>query len=325
MAEAMTPTELGAPPRWKVVGAFAAVYLIWGSTYLAIRFAIETMPPFLMAGVRFVIAGLILYWYARLTGVPKPERVHWKSTTLIGGLLLLGGNGGVVWAEQRVPSGIAALIVAIVPVWIALMEWKLPGGKRPGWQVSAGLAAGTLGLILLASPGGSSLGAAVDPIGAGVLLIATLTWSLGSVLSKRQPLPASPLLTTGMEMLMGGLLLLGAGALTGELPQVHVADVSMKSWMALVYLITFGALIGFTAYLWLLRVGSPTRAATYAYVNPVVAVVLGWALAGEAISPRTLIAMGVIVTGVVLITSSKSGPKREPKPATLNLELSHEK
>jgi len=316
----MTPTE-AAPPRWKVVTAFAAVYLIWGSTYLAIRFAIETMPPFLMAGVRFAIAGGLLYWWARWKGAPKPERVHWKSTTIIGGLLLLGGNGGVVWAEQRVPSGIAALVVAIVPVWIALMEWRMPGGRRPGWQVTAGLALGSLGLLLLAAPGAASLGARVDLIGVAALLVATLCWSLGSVLSKRVPLPASPLVTTGMEMLMGGVLLLGAGLLTGELPKVHLAEVSFRSGMALAYLIIFGALIGFTAYLWLLRVGSPTRAATYAYVNPVVAVFLGWSLAGEPISARTIIAMAVIVGAVVLITSSRSKkPGAEPARKTSSRE-----
>ena len=320
----MTPTE-AVPPRWKVVLAFAAVYVIWGSTYLAIRFAIETMPPFLMAGVRFAIAGLLLYWWARWHGAERPLKIHWKSATIVGGLLLLGGNGGVVWAEQRVPSGVAALIVAIVPVWIALLEWRRPGGKRPGWQVTAGLASGTLGLLLLASPGGAALGARVDLIGAAVLVFATLCWSVGSIQAKHSPLPASPLLSTGMEMLMGGLLLVAAGVLTGEIPKVHFADVSLRSGLAFTYLILFGSLIGFTAYLWLLKVGSPTRAATYAYVNPVVAVFLGWALAGEAITLRTIIAMGVIVGGVVLITSSRSRTTAEPaaKPPS-NAALSSE-
>lgn len=307
----MTPAE-APPPRWKVVAAFAAVYVIWGSTYLAIRFAIETMPPFLMAGVRFAIAGLMLYWWARGHGAERPLRIHWKSATIIGALLLLGGNGGVVWAEQRVPSGVAALIVAIVPVWIALLEWRRPGGKRPGWQVTAGLASGTLGLLLLASPG-KALGARVDLIGAGVLVIATLSWSVGSIKAKHSPLPSSPLLSTGMEMLMGGLCLIAAGIVTGEIPKVHLAEVSLRSGLAFTYLILFGSLIGFTAYLWLLKVGSPTRAATYAYVNPVVAVFLGWAMAGEAISLRTIIAMGVILGGVILITSSRpKPPQAEP-------------
>ena len=304
----MTPAESASPPRWKVVLAFAAVYVIWGSTYLAIRFAIETIPPFLMAGVRFVIAGLMLYWWARWRGAERPLRIHWKSATIIGAFLLLGGNGGVVWAEQRVPSGVAALIVAIVPVWIALLEWRRPGGKRPGWQVTAGLVAGTMGLVLLATPGEASLGERVDLIGAAVLVFATLCWATGSIKAKHSPLPASPLLSTGMEMLMGGLLLMAAGVLTGEIPKVHFAEVSQRSALALTYLILFGSLIGFTAYIWLLKVGSPTRAATYAYVNPVVAVALGWALAGEAISPRTILAMGVIVGGVVLITSSRTKP-----------------
>ena len=301
----------GAPKRWQLVLAFASVYIIWGSTYLAIKFAIETIPPFLMAGVRFLISGVILYGWARMKGAPRPSRIHWKSAAVVGVLLLLGGNGGVVWAEQRVASGVAALIVAIVPVWIALMEWKSPGGKKPGWQVSAGLVAGTVGLLLLASPG-ASLGAHVDLIGAAVLVFATLSWATGSIKAKHSPLPESRLLSTGMEMLMGGAALVLAGVLTGELGQVNVATMSSKSLLSFVYLTTFGSLVGFTAYIWLLRVGSPTRAATYAYVNPVVAVFLGWLLAGEAITPRTILATLVIVGGVVLITSARP---RKPSPA----------
>ena len=301
----------GSPKRWQLVLAFASVYIIWGSTYLAIKFAIETIPPFLMAGVRFIISGLILYGWARMKGAPRPSRIHWKSAATVGVLLLLGGNGGVVWAEQRVASGVAALIVAIVPVWIALMEWKSPGGRRPGWQVSAGLVAGTVGLLLLAAPG-ASLGAHVDLIGAAVLVFATLSWATGSIKAKHSPLPESPLLSTGMEMLMGGAALVLAGVITGEVGQVNFAAISSKSLLSLLYLTTFGSLIGFTAYIWLLRVGSPTRAATYAYVNPVVAVFLGWLLAGEAITPRTILATLVIVGGVVLITSARP---RKPLPA----------
>ncbi len=308
----MTPAET-APKRWQLILAFASVYIIWGSTYLAIKFAIETIPPFLMAGVRFLISGAILYGWARWKGAERPTRIHWKSAVIVGVLLLLGGNGGVVWAEQRVPSGVAALIVAIVPVWIALMEWG-HGGKRPGWQVTAGLAAGTMGLLLLASPGEATLGARVDLIGAAALVFATLSWATGSLRAKHSPLPASPLLSTGMEMLGGGAALVLVGLITGELGQVHLAQVSEKSWLSLVYLTTFGSLIGFTAYIWLLRVGSPTRAATYAYVNPVVAVFLGWLMAGESITPRTILATLVIVGGVVLITSSRSKPPRQVAP-----------
>jgi drug/metabolite transporter (DMT)-like permease len=307
----MTPLESG-PKRWQLVLAFAAVYLIWGSTYLAIRFAIETIPPFFMAGVRFLISGSILYGWARLKGAARPSRIYWKSAAIVGVLLLLGGNGGVVWAEQRVPSGVAALIVAIVPVWIALMEWKHPGGRRPGWQVTMGLAAGTLGLLLLASPG-SALGARVDLIGAAVLVFATLSWATGSLKAKHSPLPDSPLLSTGMEMLAGGAALVLMGLATGEPAHLNFAAMSQKSLLALTYLTTFGSLIGFTAYVWLLKVGSPTRAATYAYVNPVVAVFLGWALAGEPITPRTILAALVIVGGVVLITSART-KKTVPVP-----------
>lgn len=314
----MTPPDV-TPKRWQLILAFASVYLIWGSTYLAIKFAIETIPPFLMAGVRFLVSGTILYGWARMKGAARPSRIHWKSATIVGVLLLLGGNGGVVWAEQRVASGVAALIVAIVPVWIAIMEWKRPGGTRPGWQVTAGLAAGTLGLLLLASPGEAALGARVDLIGAAVLVFATLCWAFGSLKAKYSPLPESPLLSTGMEMLMGGAALVLVGVATGEIGQVNFAGMSDKSLLSLLYLTSFGSLIGFTAYVWLLRVGSPTRAATYAYVNPVVAVFLGWLLAGEAITPRTVLATLVIVGGVVLITSvrtRKPAAVSPPEPVT---------
>jgi drug/metabolite transporter (DMT)-like permease len=306
----MTPAE-SAPKRWQLILAFASVYLIWGSTYLAIKFAIETIPPFLMAGARFLISGIILYGWARLKGAERPSRIHWKSAVIVGLLLLLGGNGGVVWAEQRVASGVAALIVAIVPVWIAIMEW-MHGGRKPGWQVTGGLAAGTLGLLLLATPG-ETLGAHVDLIGAGVLVFATLSWATGSLRAKHSPLPSSPLLSTGMEMLGGGAGLLLMGIFTGELGQVNLAAISGKSFLSFIYLTTFGSLVGFTAYIWLLRVGSPTRAATYAYVNPVVAVFLGWLLASEPMTPRTILATLVIVGGVVLITSAKG---KQPAPST---------
>ena len=304
----MTPHE-GAPRRWQLVLAFASVYIIWGSTYLAIKFAIETIPPFFMAGARFLISGAILYGWARYRGAGRPSRIHWKSATVVGVLLLLGGNGGVVWAEQRVASGVAALIVAIVPVWIAIMEWKRPGGRKPDWQVTAGLVAGTLGLLLLPSPGDASLGERVDLLGAAVLVFATLCWATGSLKAKHSPLPDSPLLSTGMEMLMGGAALVLVGLATGEAGDVNVAAMSGKSLLALLYLTTFGSLVGFTAYVWLLRVGSPTRAATYAYVNPVVAVFLGWLLASEPITPRTILATLVIVGGVVLITSARTKPR----------------
>jgi drug/metabolite transporter (DMT)-like permease len=293
--------QAGAPRRTTLVAAFAAVYVIWGSTYLAIRFAIETLPPFLMAGVRFVIAGGILYAVARALGAGRPERVHWRSAAIIGGLLLLGGNGGVVWAEQTVPSGLTALIVAIVPLWMVLLDWLRGTGSRPGLGVAVGLLLGFVGVGVLVGPGGLGGGERIDPIGAGVVVLASLLWAIGSLYSRRAELPASQALATGMEMFAGGVLLLALATATGELGRFDPSAVSARSLWALGYLIVFGAIVAFSAYVWLLQKTTPARAATYAYVNPVVAVVLGWALASEPLSPRILLAGAMIVAAVVLI------------------------
>jgi len=294
----------GTPTRTRVLLAFAAIYVIWGSTYLAIRFAIETLPPFLMAGTRFVIAGALLYAWSRARGAARPERIHWKTTAIVGGLLLLGGNGGVVWAEQRVPSGLAALLVAALPVWMATMEWAR-GGIRPTAGVIGGLLLGLTGIGLLVGPGEFAGGAGADTLGAIVLVLASISWAAGSIYSRGASLPKSPLLTTGMEMLAGGGLLVLAGAVTGELGHLDLAAASTTSWLALLYLIVFGSLIGFTAYIWLLEVSTPAKVSTYAYVNPVVAVLLGWALAGEPLSLRIAIAAGVIIAGVAMVTIAR--------------------
>lgn len=301
-----------APPRWKVLLAFAAVYLIWGSTYLAIRFAIETLPPLLMAGTRFVISGTILYAWSRARGVPRPERRHWTAAAIVGALLMLGGNGGVVLAEQRVPSGLAAVLVAMVPVWIVLLQWLRPGGARPTLRVITGLVTGMGGMVVLVSPASLGLGEQVDLLGAGILLLASLSWAAGSLYSRNARLPASPILSTGMEMLAGGGLLLAVGFTRGEGGSLALAAVSLRSGLALAYLIVFGAIVGFTAYLWLLRVAPPTKVATYAYVNPVVAVLLGWLLAGEPLSLRAVLATLAIVISVVLITrgTRRASPER---------------
>ncbi len=301
------------PTRTKVLLAFAAIYVIWGSTYLAIRFAIETLPPFLMAGTRFLISGVMLYAWSRGRGAAKPERVHWKATAIIGALLLLGGNGGVVWAEQRVASGLAALLVATLPVWMVTMEWAR-GGIRPTAGVFAGLALGLMGIGLLVGPGEFAGGVGADAVGAVVLVVASISWAAGSIYSRGAKLPPSPLLTTGMEMLAGGALLVLAGLATGELGRLDLAAASPKSWLALLYLILFGSLIGFTAYIWLLKVSTPAKVSTYAYVNPVVAVMLGWALAGEELSMRTMIAAGVIIAGVAMISIARAGDGGQRRP-----------
>jgi drug/metabolite transporter (DMT)-like permease len=288
-----------------VLAAFAAIYLIWGSTYLAIRLAIETMPPLLMAGTRFTVAGLLLFAWARTRGgAPAPTRRQWGAAALMGVLLLACGNGGVSWSEQRVASGLAALLVALVPLWTVLLEWARPGGRRPAAAVLVGLALGLGGVALLVAPG-STGGRGVDPVGALVLLGATLAWSIGSVSARRLPLPSSPLMATALEMLAGGAALLVAGLAGGEGRALHLAAITPRSLLALGYLVVFGSLVAFTAFVWLLRVRPAGRVATYAFVNPAVAVLLGWAVLGEALAARTLVAAAVIVAGVALITTAQ--------------------
>jgi len=304
-------TESKTRSRWQVLAAFAAIYLIWGSTYLAIRFAIETLPSLLMGGVRFLIAGAILWALAQRRGVERPSRIHWRSATLVGGFLLLGGNGGVIVAEKMVPSGLAALVIATVPLWMAVLNWLRGDRIRPGAGVTIGLGLGVLGIMLLVGSG--ETGDRVNPLGVLVLVLASLSWSIGSLYSRRARLPAEPLLATAIEMLAGGALLLGAGLITGEASQIQLDQVSLRSLVSLGYLIVFGSLVGFSAYLWLLRVSAPARVSTYAFVNPVVAVFLGWALAGEPITPRMLIAAAIIIAAVVLITAQQEA--RADKPA----------
>lgn len=304
----MTVTPARSPSAISLVAAFAAIYVIWGSTYFAIRVAIETIPPFLMAGLRFLLAGAVLYAWCRCRGAPAPSLRHWLSATIIGGLLLLGGNGGVVWSEQFVPSGIAALIVATVPLWLVLLNWLGPAGQRPGIAEVAGVALGFTGMILLVQMGGGEAGAPLHRLGAIVLLVATLSWSVGSLYSRRAPLPSSPLVATGMEMLAGGALLTLAGTIAGEWPRFAPGAMSVRSLTAVVYLIVFGSLVAFTAYMWLLRVTTPARVATYAYVNPIVALLLGWGFAGEPLTARTLLASAVILLGVVVTITYRGAP-----------------
>jgi drug/metabolite transporter (DMT)-like permease len=294
--------------RLRLVFAFLAVYLIWGSTYLGIRFAIETLPPFLMAGTRFVTAGSVLYWWARRTGAAAPSGVNWMAAGVVGTLLLIGGNGGVVWAETRVASGLAALLIATEPFWIVLLDWLRPGGRRPGLAVAAGLLFGFIGVGLLVSPFDLIGGGRVDALGAGAVVLASLCWAMGSLYTARGArLPASPMLATGMEMLIGGALFFPLSAATGEWATFSLAAVSLKSALALLYLTVFGAIVAFTAYVYLLQNTTPARASTYAYVNPVIAVILGWAFGGEAITSRVALAAAAIIAAVVVITRHQAG------------------
>lgn len=302
-----------APPsRLLIVLAFAAVYLVWGSTYLGILYAIETMPPFLMAGSRFVVAGGIMLLASRLRGEDRsaPAGVGagrmWKGLAIVGALLFVGGNGGVVWAEQRVPSGLTALLVSMAPVFVVAMEWLRRDGRRPTRGVLAGLVLGALGMAILVGPDQVAGGARTDVLGAIVLIVASMSWAAGSLYARYARLPPAPLFVSGGQMVTGGALMLLLGLVVGEARGFSLASVSARSWIAYWYLVTFGSLVAFTAYSWLLRNVSPARASTYAYVNPLVAVFLGWAIAGEAVSPRTLIAAAVIVGGVAMITISKA-------------------
>lgn len=292
--------------RAQVVAAFASIYIIWGSTYLAIRYAVETIPPFIMGGTRFLVSGALLYIWSRYRGAPRPTRMHWRNAIIAGGFLLLGGNGAVVWAEQFVPSGLTALLVSILPFWLVIIEWVRPPRKRPTGAVLVGLVLGFIGIIVLVGPGNIGGNGDVSLLGAIVLILGSLSWAIGSFWSRDAELPKSGLLTTGIEMLGGGVLLVIVGVLSGELSRFDAYEVSRASAVGLVYLIMFGSLLGFTSYIWLLDKVSPTHLGTYAYVNPIVAVLLGWAIAGETLSIRTGVAAAIVICAVALITTAQS-------------------
>jgi drug/metabolite transporter (DMT)-like permease len=292
--------------RARLIAAFAAVYIIWGSTYLAIRFAVETLPPLLMAGARFTVAGILLLLWRRLRNRSvTPTATDWRTGLIGGALLLLGGNGGVVWAEQRVPSGIAALLVAVVPLWMVVLDWLRPGGRRPPILVFAGLGIGLGGLALLVGPEEFRGHGDISVPGAIVLMLASLSWAAGSLFTQRAPRASTGANGAATQMLGGGLLLIVSGLFAGELSRLDLAHASSRSILGFVYLVTFGSLVGFTAYVYVLAHTTAAKAATYAYVNPVVAVLLGWALANEPVTTRTLLAAAVILAGVAIITAAR--------------------
>jgi drug/metabolite transporter (DMT)-like permease len=312
MPERRAALQSGAK-KGEIALAFAAVYVLWGSTYLAIRFGIETIPPFLLAGVRHLTAGGLLYAWVRLRGSRPPRWRHWRSAAIVGGLMLLGGNGLVTWAEQRVPSGLTALIVASVPIWMTVLD-ALQHRQRPHGVVVLGLLLGLAGIGLLVAPGSFGGGAHADALGAAALLCAALFWAIGSVYSRRAPLPSSTLLAIAIEMVAGGALLLLVSAASREWAGFSLAAVSIRSILSLGYLIVAGSLLGFSAYIFLLGATTPARVSTYAYVNPVVAVFLGWALASEAVTARTLVAAAVIVAAVALIIRHGARQSRTVAP-----------
>jgi drug/metabolite transporter (DMT)-like permease len=301
----------------RVWTALIALYIVWGSTYLAIRFAVETIPPFLMAGTRFLISGLILYVWRRLSGDQAPTPRQVRSAVMVGLLLLLAGNGLVSWAEQHVPSGIAALMVATIPLWMVLIDSLRPGRVKPDWRIIVGLLIGFGGIALLVtSTRGSSPTDGLDFAGILVLLVAALLWSVGSIYSRAADLPQSTLLGTGIEMLGGAAGLFLVGTLTGEWSSLKFATVSTPSLLGLGYLITFGSLVGFVAYAWLLRNAPVSLVSTYAYVNPVIAIFLGAWLGSEALNGRIILSALIIIGSVVVINLSKQSRVQTDEPAT---------
>jgi drug/metabolite transporter (DMT)-like permease len=285
--------------RWKIAIAFFAVYVCWGMTYLAMRVAVREIPPHLLSGSRFVLAGVLLYAWARLRGHDAPTLKHWRSATVIGGFLLLGGNASVAWAEKTVPSGLAAVLIAVAPIWMVGLEWAR-GGPRPTKLVAVGLLLGLAGVALLVSGRGSAE-LRVDPVGATILVLASASWAWGSVVSKTAALPKSPFVATSIEMIAGGVLLLLTAALSGQFRGFDPARVSFEAAAWWGYLVVFGSLVGFTAYIWLLGVTSIAKAGTYAYVNPIVAVLMGWAVLHEPVTMRMLLAAAVILVAVALV------------------------
>ncbi|MGH9453331.1 MAG: EamA family transporter, partial [Terriglobia bacterium] len=281
-----------------------------------IRYSIETIPPFLMASCRFFVAGSILFAVGRLRGAKPASVAHWKSAAIVGGLLFMGGNGALVWAEQRVPSGLAALLLSVLPLWMVLLDWLLHKGIHLGPRLIAGLVMGLIGIGIMVGPAHMLGGESVDLLGAVVLLAGSLSWAAGSLYSRRLETSGSTFLSAGMEMLSGACMLLIASFLSGESLTFKVAAVSPRSWVSFVYLILFGAVTGFFCYRWLLSVTSPARVATYAYVNPLIAVILGWAVAGEPLSLRTIISGAIIISSVALIISHPLHPEPPAGPGT---------
>lgn len=315
-----------APLRWSLILAFASVYIIWGSTYLAIKIALESFPPLMLTAIRFVLAGTLVlaFTYPRY-GKPITWR-QWRSAFIVGTCLFLIANAGVVWSETQISSGLAALLVSTVPFWMIIVDWLRPGGHRPSWQIAVALVVGFIGIILLVGPDKILAGEeTIKILPVIVLVFGSLSWAIGSVYSRQADLPSSPMVSTGMEMLCGGILLATASLLTGDLGSFQVSELRLDALAALIYLMTFGSIIGFSSYIFLLNNTSAALATTYAYVNPVVAMLLGWAFADEDLSVRTLIAAAIIIGSVVIITLYRqrppSAPQADPEPAPLDTIL----
>lgn len=290
--------------------AFFLIYFIWGSTYLAIRYAVQTIPPFLMAGMRFFVAGLVMYLFLRLRGVPSPSWGQWWRLGVVGVFLFLGGNGLVVWAEQYIESGLAALLVATLPLWLLVLDWLWAGGRPPQWMALTGIALGIAGTVILVGPQQLlEAGALQNPIqvwAAAIVVFASVLWAIGSIYTKKFRQPASIFMSAACEMIGGGLALLAVSAWQREGVGFNVAEVSLVSFAGWSYLFVFGSMIAISAYVWLLQNATAASISTYAFVNPIVALILGWLIAGETVDARILTGAGIILAGVVLVVRSSS-------------------
>jgi len=300
----MPPAPTPRPARWKTLLAFAIIYFVWGSTFLAIRIGVHEVPPLLLAGVRFFAAGIVLYAWMRATGTASPTRREWASVTLLAVLIFLVDYGLVFWAEQRVPSGLTAVMLATIPVFTALAEIIILRTQRLTFRLGIALLVGLAGVAVLVSHSVSFGDAPIEKSGALALVVGAISWSLASVLSRKLSLPQSKIMSSGAQMLIGGILLLLAAAMFGEFRGFHAREVSPRAWLALLFLIVAGSIIAFTAYVWLIHHESPTKVGTYAYVNPVIAVLLGYFLAGEALGARTLLGTFLVLVSVVVITTT---------------------
>jgi drug/metabolite transporter (DMT)-like permease len=298
----MQPLRLGGHQA-KVLAAFFLIYVVWGSNFLAVRYAVESVPPFLLMGVRSLLAGLCLYLWGRLRSGERPTLGHWRAAAVVGVLLFLGCHGLLAWSQQRVPSGVAALGMATLPLWMTLLDWLWAGANRPGLPVWLGLVLGLLGLAVLVGPG--SWGGAMDGTAILALQASGFAWALGSVKARRSHLPTSVVLSTGMQLVAGGAALALVAVLSGEVVGFDPAAVSMRSVMGFAYMVIGASILAFTAYVWLLRVSTPSRVASYAFVNPLVAVVVGSAVGGERLTARTALAAVLILAAVAAILSGR--------------------
>ncbi len=300
-------------PAWLVLLAFAIIYFVWGSTFLAIRVGVREVPPFLLAGMRFLIAGVVLCGWMRLKGTNSPTVREWGSATLLAVLIFVLDYGLLFWAERRIPSGIAAVMMATIPVFMVLSEILIMKTQRLTPRLALALTVGIAGVAVLVSHSVNFGDAPIDPVGAAALIVAALSWSVASVLTRKLPLPSAKAMSSGAQMLTGGVLLTVTAAVLGEFRGFHVQLVSTRAWLALAYLIVAGSIIGFTAYVWLIHHESPTKVGTYAYVNPVVAVLVGYFFGGEAINVRTIAGTILVLVSVVVITTTRQKGPRAPE------------